>query len=81
MIRLGYNPSTNSLYIIYEEGDCVLRLEQRGEEVNIFFNGDLINQLYVEDTHKLTISDFLYNRCAYEMFKKIMYSFLSSFSL
>jgi hypothetical protein len=81
MIRLGYNPSNNTLYIIYEEGDCVMRIEQRGEEISIFFNGDLINQLYIEDVHKLTISDFFYNTCAYGMWKKIMYSLLSSFSI
>jgi len=81
MIRLGHNPSTNSLYIIYEGDDCVLRIEQRGEEITIFLDGELINRLYVEDVHKLTISDFSYNKCAYDVWKKIMYSFLSSFSI
>jgi len=79
-IRLGYNPSTNSLFIIYEN-DCVLRIEQKGEEIKIFLDGELINELYVEDIHKLTFSDFSYNRCGYSLWKKIMYSLLSSFPI
>lgn len=81
MIRIGYNQSNNTLYIIYEEDDCVLRIEQKGEEIYLFLNGELINSVHTEDIHKLSISDFLYNRCAYEMYKKIIYSLLSSFSL
>ena len=76
-MRVNLVHENKLIHATIEDEECpyyfleIIEDEENGQVI-IKANNEMINSLYVEDLDKLSISDFMFNKCLYTLYKKFM---------
>ena len=79
-MRLNIISENDITHITIEDEICPyysLEFIVENDQVLVKVNGKIINSVYTEDLDRLTISDFKFNKCVYELYKKFLHVLMS----